>query len=209
VKPLCIDLCCGKKGGWAKGFIAEDYRVIGFDIDDCPEYPAEFHRVDVRQFPTWAIKLAADATVIVASPPCEEFTRHHLPWLRRHNPPHPDLSIIQACKHIASEAGRPLVMENVIAAQKWIGTAKAHYGTRYLWGDVPPMLPKAEPSRKEHMSSTARSKRAEIPFELARWIAHVYKPNGDEKRLSFPSPRNSLILERETGIEPATNSLEG
>jgi DNA modification methylase len=42
-----------------------------------------------------------------------------------------------------------------------------------------------------------------------QWILDMQEPNGDEGRLSFQPPRNSLILERETGIEPATNSLEG
>lgn len=31
-QPLCIDLYCGL-GGWADGFLAEGYRVIGFDIE--------------------------------------------------------------------------------------------------------------------------------------------------------------------------------
>ncbi len=31
-KPLCIDLFCGL-GGWADGFLAEGYDVIGFDIE--------------------------------------------------------------------------------------------------------------------------------------------------------------------------------
>ncbi len=29
---LCIDLFCGL-GGWAEGFLAEGYDVIGFDIE--------------------------------------------------------------------------------------------------------------------------------------------------------------------------------
>lgn len=31
-KPLAIDLYCGL-GGWAEGFLAEGYNVIGFDIE--------------------------------------------------------------------------------------------------------------------------------------------------------------------------------
>jgi len=31
-KPLAIDLFCGL-GGWAEGFLAEGYRVVGFDIE--------------------------------------------------------------------------------------------------------------------------------------------------------------------------------
>ena len=32
VKPLVIDLYCGL-GGWTKGFLAEGYRAVGFDIE--------------------------------------------------------------------------------------------------------------------------------------------------------------------------------
>ncbi len=172
IKPLVYDLCCGR-GGWARGFLAEGYIVIGFDVDDQPDYPGVFYRADVRGLigHKWH-----DAAVIVASPPCQEFTRHQLPWTKRHNPPEPDLSIVQACRRIAAEAGVPLVMENVRNAQRWLGKAKAHYGSRYLWGDVPPILPFAEKSRKEHLSSTAVALRSEIPFDLARFIAQCFKP---------------------------------
>jgi C-5 cytosine-specific DNA methylase len=30
----------------------------------------------------------------------------------------------------------PLVVENVVGAQRWVGKASAHYGSFYLWGDV-------------------------------------------------------------------------
>jgi hypothetical protein len=30
-----------------------------------------------------------------------------------------------------------MVVENVVGAQKWLGPAKWHYGSFYLWGDVP------------------------------------------------------------------------
>ena len=177
-RPIAIDLCCGKCGGWAKGFLSEGYRVIGFDLADySADYPGEFHQADVRRFPLWALRLAfRKATVIVASPPCEEFSRHQMPWTKRRNPPPPDLSIVMACFRIAREAGKPIVLENVRKAQDWLGPAKAHYGSRYLWGDVPALLPFAEASRKEHLSSSAIAQRAEIPYALAQHIARVFKP---------------------------------
>ncbi len=32
-------------------------------------------------------------------------------------------------------------MENVKGAQKWVGQARWHYGSYYLWGDVPALMP--------------------------------------------------------------------
>jgi hypothetical protein len=32
VTPLAVDLFCGL-GGWAEGFLAEGWRVIGFDVE--------------------------------------------------------------------------------------------------------------------------------------------------------------------------------
>lgn len=40
----------------------------------------------------------------------------------------------------------PLVVENVKGAQPWVGRAAWHYGSFYLWGDVPPLMP---PSGKQ------------------------------------------------------------
>jgi hypothetical protein len=50
--------------------------------------------------------------------------------------------LFDACFRIQREAGTaaghhiPLVVENVKGAQPWVGAAKAHYGSFYLWGDV-------------------------------------------------------------------------
>ena len=34
-----------------------------------------------------------------------------------------------------------MVVENVKGAQKWVGKASWHYGSYYLWGDVPALMP--------------------------------------------------------------------
>ena len=34
-----------------------------------------------------------------------------------------------------------MVVENVKGAQKWVGRARWHYGSYYLWGDVPALMP--------------------------------------------------------------------
>jgi hypothetical protein len=63
-------------------------------------------------------------------------------WRREHPAKPPDTALFDACFRIQREAseaaGRyiPLIVENVKGAQPWVGRAKAHYGSFYLWGDV-------------------------------------------------------------------------
>jgi hypothetical protein len=52
-----------------------------------------------------------------------------------------DNSLFRQCFRIAKEAGVPIVVENVKNAQRWIGPAAWHYGSFYLWGDVPALMP--------------------------------------------------------------------
>lgn len=58
-----------------------------------------------------------------------------------------ELALFKACFRLqreASEAAKrfiPLVVENVRGAQAWVGPAKWNYGSFYLWGDVPALMP--------------------------------------------------------------------
>lgn len=193
--PLCIDLYCGL-GGWAEGFLAEGYDVIGFDIerhrvpkarkqwdatklppgnsapqrwsdrkvqrlsgaggnqvldaidyqDGWDEYPGQLVLQDVltldgRQF--------RNAACIVASPPCQAYSYRAMPWKKAKALPPPDNTLFDACFRIQREASQaagryiPMVVENVCGAQKWVGRAKWHYGSYYLWADVPALMPYA------------------------------------------------------------------
>lgn len=144
---LCIDLFCGL-GGWAEGFLAEGYRVIGFDIEahdyGTGGYPGELILRDVRSLHGSQFK---DATIIVASPPCQEYSYRAMPWKRAKALPPPSNELFDACFRIQREAseaaGRyiPLIVENVRGAQKWVGRARWHFGSYYLWGDVPALMP--------------------------------------------------------------------
>lgn len=169
------DFCCGK-GGWTRGLQAAGWSVAGFDIQQQPEYPGEFFWADLRAA-TLAdlIAMAGIPDFIVASLPCEEFSRHTMPWTRKRNPPPPDPSIWLACVRLAKEAGVPLVLENVREAQKWMGRAAWHFGPFYLWGDVPALMPAAGKLKaKESLSSTRRLERAMIPIELSRHVGRVF-----------------------------------
>lgn len=156
-KPLAIDLFCGL-GGWTEGLLAEGYYVVGFDIERHVygehRYPAQLVLQDVltlhgRQF--------KDAALIVASPPCQEFSYMAMPWTLAKEKQARILAdpaeqkrltaLFDACFRIQSEAseaaGRyiPLVVENVKGAQKWVGRARWNFGSFYLWGDVPALMP--------------------------------------------------------------------
>ena len=157
MKPLAIDLYCGL-GGWTEGLLAEGYRVVGFDIErhyyGDAKYPAQLVIQDVLTLHGSQFK---DAALIVASPPCQEYSYMAMPWTRakqlqqEYESGIRDRStltaLFDACFRIQREAsntaGRhiPLVVENVRGAQKWVGSAGWHYGSFYLWGDIPALMP--------------------------------------------------------------------
>jgi hypothetical protein len=168
---VLIDLCCGL-GGWSAGFIEKGWRVVGFDVERFP-FPGQLVLQDVRTVDGRRLR---GADLIVASPPCEQFSRHQMPWTKARNPPSPDLSLVEACYRIAREAGAPLILENVRSAQRWLGRAPASYGSRFLWGDgLPALVPYPGSERqKQSMSSSARPERSRIPLSLSRFMAEVY-----------------------------------
>lgn len=147
-KPLAIELFAGMFG-WGRGLVAEGFRVFGFDIVHEPyhgEVPEDCHLV-LQDVLTLHGKQFKDATLIVASPPCQAYSYRAMPWSRAKALPPPDNALFDSCFRIQREAstaaGRyiPLIVENVRGAQKWVGRAKWHYGSFYLWGDVPALMP--------------------------------------------------------------------
>jgi hypothetical protein len=146
-RPLAIDLFCGL-GGWAEGFLSEGYTVVGFDIErhdyGIGGYPGHLVLQDVLSLHGRQFK---DAAIIVASPPCQAYSYRAMPWKRAKALPPPDNTLFEACFRIQQEAseaaGRyiPLIVENVRGAEKWVGSAQWHFGSFYLWGDIPALMP--------------------------------------------------------------------
>jgi hypothetical protein len=154
-RPLAIDLYCGL-GGWTEALLAEAYDVVGFDIERHHygehRYPAQLVIQDVLTLHGSQFR---DATLIVASPPCQAYSYRAMPWKRAKALPPPDNTLFEACFRIQREAcfriqreacaaaGRhvPMIVENVRGAQKWVGRARWNFGSFYLWGDVPALMP--------------------------------------------------------------------
>jgi len=109
----------------------------------------------------------------------------------------------RACFRIQREASEaaghhiPLIVENVKGAQPWVGRAKWHYGSFYLWGDVPALMPftlegagvkqhgsgpawfdhgLCKKSSRSDSRKAASAQIAKIPFELASYLARYFKP---------------------------------
>lgn len=172
MRPLALDLCAGL-GGWSKGLKASGWDVVAFDIEPWPNPHADqFIQGDIRQVHichdgngNWRVSieptkkneswldwpLPSKPMLVCASPPCQDFSYSSFPFKKARekftaeNPP--DRSIWDACVRIDQEAKAPLILENVRGAVKWMGPAKAHYGSFYLWGDVPALLPIGRPQK--------------------------------------------------------------
>jgi C-5 cytosine-specific DNA methylase len=163
MKPLAIDLFCGL-GGWTEGLLAEGYDVVGFDIErheyGAHRYPAQLVIQDVLTLHGSQFR---DATLIVASPPCQEYSYMEMPWklakakaaaIRADTTGQmlADLNrLFDACFRIQAQAslasGRhvPMIVENVRGATPWVGRARWNFGSYYLWGDVPALMPAGRP----------------------------------------------------------------
>lgn len=151
-KPLAIDLYAGL-GGWSEGLLAEGFRVVGFDIEQHQygdhRYPAQLVIQDVRTLHGSQFKGAA---LIVASPPCQEFSYMAMPWSLAKAKRAAILAdtsgvslaklteLFDTCFRIQREASEaaghhiPLIVENVRGAQEWVGRARWSHGSFFSLG---------------------------------------------------------------------------
>jgi len=139
-----LDLFCGR-WGWSKAFAARGWACTGVDLVNPPEVPVgcNFWKRDVLEFVVNQIRMW-DFDFICASSPCEQFSVHGMKHFHP-NPPYPELGIklFEHTRRICEESGVPYVMENVRAAQQFVGNAVHHCGPFYLWGTgVPPLMPR-------------------------------------------------------------------
>lgn len=157
MRPLAVDLFCGL-GGWTEALLAEGYYVVGFDVERHEygehRYPGQLVIQDVLTLHGSQLR---DASLIVASPPCQEYSYMAMPWTKakakaaEYRSGKRDVkqltALFDACFRLQREAceaaGRhiPLIVENVRGAIPWVGRSRYNFGSFHLWGDVPALMP--------------------------------------------------------------------
>lgn len=145
-KPRMLDLFCGRLG-WSKAFLARGWECVGVDLIEPPDIPKGFKFIKrdvlgIRRYATAAfVAFGGDFDFICASSPCEEFSIHGMKHFHP-NPIYPEngIRLFNHTREICEASCVPYVMENVRAAQKFVGLAVHHCGPFYLWGTGVPVL---------------------------------------------------------------------
>ena len=177
---MAIDLFCGNFG-FSAGWLEIGGYVVGFDLEHLPHHGPVPNGADlvIQDVLTLHGKQFKDAALIVASPPCTEFSWMAMPWSRakqvaralcgedefpanyRGSRTVAQLTaLFDACFRIQREAIEaaghfiPMVVENVRGAQPWVGRSRANYGSFHLWGDVPALMPMTNAVQKFNPDGT-------------------------------------------------------
>jgi hypothetical protein len=185
-----LDLFCGRFG-WSRAFAARGWECVGVDLVEPPEIPqgCTFIKADIshlelgRSSLRWAGShevIASYFDFICASSPCEKFSVFDMKfWFP--TPPYPEegIQLFEHTRQLLESAGVPYIMENVRAAQQFVGQAVNHCGPFYLWGNaVPPILPQGitkgsmlwSPRYRNMKKSQRKREVATIPPELASCV---------------------------------------
>lgn len=180
---IVLDLFCGL-GGWSRPWKERGHTVITLDLEPAfrPTLCMDVHAL----LPTlwqWAPSWRPD--VILASPPCEEFSRWTMRGVNRtlrarHASgllPQPSLDLVRATAR-AIEALRPRwwALENVHGSGQFItpvlGHARGKVGPFYLWGTFPPIdvaLPELPPGPGVGTDKTYTRRTGERSWKRNPW----------------------------------------
>ncbi len=168
-----LDLFCGR-GGWTRPALAMGWTCIGIDAHQ-HGYTAPLIRATLPISHADIMSLRPD--LVVASPPCEGYARHHLPWIRSYGPV--DEHLLRWSVNLARTLPVPVVVECSRFAGMHVRPDK--FTRPYaLWGALPAILPygfrtkhgKAGSSNLPQAERAAR--KAEIPPELAIHILEFH-----------------------------------
>ena len=172
-----LDLFCGRFG-WSRAFAARGWECVGIDLVAPPEIPEGcfFVQADILKLTSAELRKCYAPDFICASSPCEQFSVHGMKHFHP-NPAYPTLGIelFNHTRALCEESGVPYVMENVRAAQEFVGWAQGRSAPFFLWGSgVPPLLPKrcaaknitttGSAYRKAVENGSVTRMRAQIPY---------------------------------------------
>ena|SRR3990167_8900218 len=158
-----LDVFCGV-GGWSKSFAKKGWHCTGVDIAELG-YPFDFVKADALTLEREWIN-GFDA--VVMSPPCEEYARAWLPWLRGdHKPAQWAVDLLEWAVALSDRPGR-LVECSHFGARHVPGSVRRE--SYALWGDVPLLMP-VLPRGKMAKSGMRPELRAAIPPALADTVA--------------------------------------
>lgn len=150
-------------------------RERGWDVVTVDAEPA-FGCTHTADLAAWSYS-GPPVDLVWASPPCTEFSRDHLPWLRGKHPP-PSLGLACAAVRIIAEVN-PFwwVIENVRGAVRWLtpllGRKATQVGQAFLWGDFPHLGRVRVLAHKERLSSKRRAERSAIPYPISLALARA------------------------------------
>jgi site-specific DNA-cytosine methylase len=162
---LMIDLFAGL-GGASAAMRARRWEVVTVDLD--PQFGCDVTG-DIRRF-HW---IGRRPDLVWASPPCVQFSRSDLPWIRSSDAP--SLELVQATLDwIAAVRPRWWVVENVRGAIRWVkpllGEPRHQARPWFLWGEFPPIrFAPGHWKRCRAVRNAAR--RAAVPLALSHALA--------------------------------------
>lgn len=194
-----LDLFCGR-WGWSRAFAARGWECVGVDLSDPPTIPpmCAFEKCDVL---TLDADFCRGFDFICASSPCEQFSIHGMKHFHP-KPKYPELGIklFEHTRAICETSGVPYVMENVRAAQQFVGRATHRCGPFYLWGSGVPVLMIQGRFKKgmRFMPGNVYKGRGfdQLPIEQRRHVRTSYqtaKVNADGGKRSSVTARTATI----------------
>ncbi len=200
MKLKVLDLFSGL-GGFSQAFRQRGHHVTTVDIEE--KFRPDICR-DILDTDELLEKLTVEGgyrpDVILASPPCEEFSKARMPWYKNI---HPDMSLFSATLAIVVKLDpRFWVIENVQGAipffSQYVGKYKKHCGSRYLWGEFPKFCcthKKCYGKEKMGPRPDRKELRAIVPYEISINLCLAIEKSpriepamesGDVRRIKMP-----------------------
>jgi len=174
-KLVVLDLFSGL-GGWSKAFKDRGHQVI--TVDNNPEFNPDIckdiMKLTRKDFDEYSFD------IILASPPCTEFTKSNMPdsW-NKNRTVNPDTLLLQkTLKILYWIKPRWWIIENVSGARPFfyplLGEPVKKVGSRYLWGKFP-ICDVKDIYGKEKLPKTddRPALRSLIPYELSLAICKM------------------------------------